>query len=505
VSDRIDGGSFEIWPAERQLLIHGEPVAIGARAFDVLLALVDRRDGVVSKTELLDVVWPELDVEENNLSVQISTLRRLLGPAAIVTVPGRGYRLVLPTTQASGTPPPVVPLSNRPAVAVLPFDAHRPDDAYFGEGITEEIIAALSANHGLFVIARNSSLRYRGSTSSPQQIATELGVRYLVYGSVRRLAKTLRIGAELVEAATGRDLWADHFEGSGEDLFEFQTRIAARLSAAIDAGVEEAEIASAAKRPTRMLSAYDCVLRALGVMHSFSDGGFDRAGDLLRRAIEIDPGYTRAHAHLAWWHTLKVGEGRSPEDNEDGRLAMQLSRRAIELDARDALALSVAGHVESYVCRNFDAAMDLFGQALSIQPSCTVAWGRSAATLAYGGQAEEALRRVAIAMRLSPFDPFTFAFCTTHGTACLILGRDDEAATWLAKARRLSSGYRAAWRLLVAALALAGRVDEARAQADAFLRAEPGFRISAFGARYPLQPKHLSRILGGMRRAGLPE
>jgi tetratricopeptide (TPR) repeat protein len=240
-------------------------------------------------------------------------------------------------------------------------------------------------------------------------------------------------------------------------------------------------------------------------MHSFSDASFERAGDLLRRAIELDPGYARAHAQLAWWHTLQVGEGRSPESHEDGRLAVQLSRRAIELDGRDAMALSVAGHVESYVCRNFDAAMDLFGQALSIDPSCTVAWDRSAATLAYRGEAEEALRRVAIAMRLSPFDPFTFAFCTTQGTACLILGRHDEAVTWLAKARRLNPGYRAAWRLLVAALALAGREPEARAQAAEFLRAEPGFRISSFGARHPLQPAHLSRIVEGLRRAGLPE
>lgn len=505
MSDLFDCGSFEIWPTERQLRIDGAPVPIGARAFDVLLALVERCDRVATKEELLDAVWPDVEIEDNNLSVQISALRKLLGPAAIVTLPGRGYRLVLPATRVSGTPPLVVPSSTRPAVAVLPFDTHRAEDAYFGDGMTEEIITLLSANHGLFVIARNSSLRYRGSTSSPQQIATELGVRYLVYGSVRRLAKTLRIGAELVEAGTGRNLWADHFEGTGEDLFDFQTRIAARLSAAIDARVEEAEIASAAKRPTRNLSAYDCLLRGLGVMHSFSDGGFERAGDLLRRAIEIDPGYTRAHAHLAWWHSLKLGEGRSPEGSEDGRLAVRLSRRAIELDARDALALSVAGHVESYVCRNFDAAMDLFGQALSIHPGCTVAWGRSAATLAYGGEAEEALRRVAIAMRLSPFDPFTFAFCTTHGTACLMLGRDDEAVTWLAKARRLNPGYRAAWRLLVAALSLAGQVTEAQAQADALLRAEPDFRISTFGARYPLRPSHLSRILDGMRRAGLPE
>ena len=151
--------------------------------------------------------------------------------------------------------------------------------------------------------------------------------------------------------------------------------------------------------------------------------------------------------------------------------------------------------------------MELFGQALSIHPSCTVAWGRSAATLAYGGEAEEALRRVEIAMRLSPFNPFnpfTFAFCTTHCTACLMLGRDEEAVVWLAKARRLNPGYWAAWRLLVAALVMAGREDQARAEASEFLRAEPAFRIAAVAARYPMQPSHLLRIIDGLRRAGLP-
>jgi adenylate cyclase len=349
----------------------------------------------------------------------------------------------------------------RPSVAVLPFDTHHAEEAYFGDGMTEDIITALSANHGLFVIARNSTLRYRGSTSRPDQIAAELGVRYLVFGSVRRAEQKLRVGAELVEASSGQILWADHFEGVGDDLFEFQARIASRIAPLIDARVEQVEIAEASMRPPRNLSAYDCLLRRLATLHSFADGGFEQSGDLLRRAIELDTG--------------------------------------------DALALSVAGHAEACVRGNFDAAMALFDQALSIRPGCTVAWGRSAALFASSGDGEEALRRADIAMRLSPFDPLGFTFCTTSGTACLVLGRDDEAVTWLARARWLNPGYRAAWRLLIAALALAGKGDEARAQATQFMQAEPTFSVSAFAARCPLRQPHLSRILDGMRSVGLPD
>ncbi|NWG74117.1 MAG: winged helix-turn-helix domain-containing protein [Rubrivivax sp.] len=502
MSDILRCGRFELRPDERQLRLDGQPVPLGARAFDVLLALVERRERIVAKSELFDLAWPGLVVEENNLSVQISALRKLLGASAIVTVPGRGYRFALPIATPRGTPEAVV--SPRPEIAVLPFETHGPDEAYFGDGVTEEIITALSANRGLFVIARHSTLRYRGSTRTPQEIAGELGVRYLVVGAVHRLAGRLRLNAGLVEAPTGHVLWSDHFDGDDDDLFGLQTRVAAAIAAAVDPRVEAIEIAAALKRPTSSPSAYDHLLRALAVMHHFDDGGFERAGEMLRRAIELDPAYARAHAQLAWWHMLKVGEGRGAAGAEDGRLALQLARRATELDPLDALALSVAGHVESVVHRNFDAALDLFEQALSIHPSCAVAWARSAATLAFVGRGEEAVHRIDVAMRLSPFDPLAFAFCTTAGAARIVAGRSDEAVNWLAKARRLNPSYRNARHLHVAALARAGRLDEAREQAAGLVRVEPMFDVATFGERYPQQDPHRAQLLDALRRAGLP-
>jgi adenylate cyclase len=697
LSRSISFGQFEVRLEERLLLVNGVPAAIGSRAFDVLIALLERRDRVVTKSELLDIVWPGLVVEENNLSVQISALRKVLQPQAIATVTGRGYRFVMPSVEIHGMfplhaaraqapgrivrrlsaiacadiagwsqavardagaavgawrglradwiephtpefggriieltaenlvvefgsavdalrwaldlqqhlaqqrallqpgalhmrlgigvedlivdddklfghgvqaarqllqsaqadqtvvtaavrwfadgkmpvhfralePAPgdgqrprpatvfvVEPLpaaegtfdsrlamawDSRPAVAVLPFRVEGGEgEPYFGDGMTEEIITALSVNRALFVIARNSTLRYRDSTRMPAEIATELGVRYLLVGSMRRLQNRLRITAELVDAGANRIIWAERFDGADEDLFGFQSQIAASIAAAIDPRVQEAEMARVSGRPTGSLGAYDSVLRGLSVLHTFRDADFELAGQMFRRAIELDPAYAQAHAHLAWWHNLRFGEGRSAEIPEDVRQAETLSLHAVELDPRDAMVLAIAGHIQSVMRKRFSVAMGMFEQALAINPNSAIAWARSATTLAYMGQGEEALQRVRQAMRLSPFDPLSFAFCTTNGTAAIVAGRYDEAAGWLSRARRLNPGYRAATRMLIAALALCGEQAEARDLAKEFLAEEPGFRISQFAAWYPLCQPHLGRLLDGMSLGGLP-
>ncbi len=696
MTQTIASGAIEIRPLERVLLVDQQPVSVRAQAFDVLLALMQRSDRVVSKQELLELAWNGRVVEEGNIAVQISALRRVLGPASIVNVAGRGYRFLASDAHAAdqldgaheghnangvvrrlatvvfadlpdwadtlaahpqtasaawaaqrqgliepslrqgngrtldvstagiavefsstvealtwtldlrqrlsewpaapaaprlllrfalhvddvivddgklvgdmltivsrmldgvaanqivlsepvrqmvgnkvsaqfkplgmvklraddfeptalyaavaplptGSPQAAQPhllWERRPSLAVLPFATDSADDRYFGDGMTEEIIALLSANRSLFVIARNSTLRYSNSTATPGEIAAELGVRYLLTGSVRHAGKRLRIMAQLLEAGPGRVLWSDREEGAHEELFSFQTRMATSIAAAIDPRLQAAEIERACSRPTGNMSAYDHVLRGLSLLYTFAEGDFDMAGQHFKQAIELDPRYAQAHSHLAWWHNLRFGEARSPKLNEDGRQAEAMSRRALELDPMDALSLSVAGHIQSFMKRNFTVAMDMFDQALQINPSCAVAWSRSGTTLAYLGRGEEALQRVRNALRLSPFDPLRFSFYTTNGTANLALARYDEAVGWLAKARRMNPGYRAALRLLVAALALAGDRVEAEAHAQALLQQEPRFRVSNFVAWYPLREHHLSRLAEGLRAAGLPD
>lgn len=682
-------GQFEVRGTERVLLEDGKVCPIGSRAFDVLLALLERRDRVVTKNELLELAWPGLIVEENNLSVQISTLRKVLGPQAIATVTGRGYRFTLPCEAAAPAPAPaavqvqterrivaiacaevvdwhvlldsdsesavrawrtvrtkvieselarfagqpieitaerllirfdsavdavawatdlqerleqarrtspkpplhmrvgvvvedaildggklvgdIVNLAERleriagrdevvvtdivrdfannrlpitfesldeqqpsnfgrsvhihrvvpearlpvsalspnlmwdqlPTIAVLPFDSGEGADTYFGDGITEEIITGLSMNRSLFVIARDSALRFRGAGASAQA-AAELGVRYILVGSVRRLPPRLKINVELIDTSLNRVIWSPPpFVGADNDLFTFQSEIAAQITGAIDPRIREAEIQRIRSRPTHVFGAYECVLRGMSVQFE-EQQDFEHAGECFRRAIEIDPGYAQAYAHLARWHSLRVGEGRSATPDHDRKEAERLAGRAIELDPRDAWALATAGHIQSFLHKRYAKALDMFDEALRLNPNCVMAWCRSGTTLAYVGRGEEAIVRVRNAMRLSPFDHQMFSFCTTNGLACIVNGRYDEAVSWLSRTLRLSPRYRAATRLLIAALSLGGELTEARERAREFMLAEPTFNVARFGEWYPLQSPHLERLLDGLRMAQLP-
>jgi len=393
-----------------------------------------------------------------------------------------------------------------PTIAVLPFDTGGVEsDTYFGDGITEEIITGLSLNRSLFVIARDSARRFRGAGASASA-AAELGVRYILVGSVRRLPPQFKITVELIDTSVGRVIWSPPpFIGADADIFAFQSQIAAKITAAIDPSIREAEIQRIRTRPTNVFGAYEFVLRGLSVQFGEDKRDFEQAGECFRRAIEIDPSYAQAHAHLARWHSLRIGEGRSDSSDEDRLLSDRLARRAIELDPRDAWVLATAGHIQSFLHKRFAAAMDMFDEALRVNPNSVTAWSRSGTTLAYIGRGEEALERVRNATLLSPFDHQTFSFCTTNGIASIVNGRYDEAVTWLDRALRLRPRYRASARLFIAALALAGELPAARERAQQFLQAEPTFKVSRFGEWYPLQPPHLERLLEGLRRAGLPE
>jgi adenylate cyclase len=452
-------------------------------------------DQVVITQGVRDFVWNKLPVRLVDLGEQhLKDISR----------PVRTYRVL----SGHGAAPSIQPhlmWDNRPTIAVLPFRGDGSEvDSYFGDGMTEEIITKLSMNRSLFVVARNSTLKYRGHIAGAADIAAELGVRYLLEGSVQRRDKRLRINAGLIDATHNRELWAEHFDGADEDLFSFQEQIAVSIAAAIDPRLQEAEIARVRERPTESFGAYDCVLRGLAVLYKFNLPDFNLAGDMFRRAIELDASYAQAHAHLAWWHNLRFGEGMSSDMSLDQRLADEHAQTAVQLDPRDAWSLSVAGHIQSFLHKRFDVAMEMFDQALQLNPSCAPAWARSANTLAYIGRGEEAMTRVRNAMRLSPFDQLSFAYCTTNGTAALVIGRLDEAISWLNNAQRLNPRYKASKRMLIAALALSGELDRARQHAAELIAWEPDFSLSGFAKWYPLQSPYMERVLEGLRLAGIP-
>ena len=398
--------------------------------------------------------------------------------------------------------------TTRPTLAVLPFRnvGGMEADRYFGEGITEDIISGLSRSHALHVIAWSSTLRYRDRQRDVRQIATELGVRYVLEGGVRRQAARLRILCELIDATSGRALWTDKFDGADTDIFDFQDRIASRIVGAIEPRLYQAEAARAFTKPTQSLDAYDCVLRAMSLLYTLDGRQFIEAGEYLQRAVTLDPSYAQAHAYLAWWLNLKLGESRSSDPEGDIAKAVAAAAQALQLDSDDPFCLAVAAHIDAFLNKNLDAAVDRFDRALRLNENSAFAWGISGSTYCFLGRPDEALERLSNAWRLSPFDPLNFWFCTVAGIAEFVAARYDAAIGWLHKAQRLNPRFVACQRTLVAALALGDDVDAARVAGQQLLALDPRFSVSGFMSWYPLRRQDdLERLGQGLRIAGLPD
>jgi adenylate cyclase len=476
--------------------LHGDGVNIAAR----IQQLADPGEVVVTAAVN--------DYVRNKLSVTFTDLgnRELKN----ISRPIRIYRLELSKSDGAGRPrgQPYLAWTNRPSIALLPFRnlSSNAEESYFGEGITEEIVAALARNHSLLVIARHSTLRYADRRADTRQISSELGVRYILDGSVQRHAEKLRITAELIDAGESRTIWADRFEGSNEDLFKFQDEIALKIVSVIEPQLVEAETKRVRSKPTESLDAYDCVLRALSLQYSFDRSDFREAGRYLDRAIELDPSYAQACAYKAWWHLLAIGEGLSSDFKRDVRLAEEFANRSVSLDATDAFGFAVSGHVQTFLLRQPERAVELFERALQLNPNSAFAWGVSASTFCFLGRPDEALERLRNAWRLSPFDPLNFFYWTVAGLAEFVAGRYDQGVGWLQKARRENPRFIAAHRTLAACLGLLGEDKEAKAVAASLLSVDPSFRVSVFSSWYPLRrADDLERLVEGLRAAGLPD
>lgn len=457
---------------------------------------------IVVTSTVRDYVWNKMPIVFGDLGER--ALKNISRPIHV-------YRVETHETSRHSMPvqsQPHLSWTKRPAIAVLPFRdlGGNPNEGYFGEGITEDIINGLSRSHSLYVIARNSTLRYRDRHMDVRDIASELGVRYILEGSVRRHPPRLRISSELIDAVNNRTVWADKFDGSDREIFEFQDRIASSIVGALEPRLYQVEAARALEKPTESLDAYECVLRALSLLYTFNDQDFDDAGKYLLRAVTLDPLYAQAQAYLAWWLNLSRGEGRSTDPAVDAERAVRAATTAVELDPDDAFCLAVAGHIQGFLRKNLDTAADLFDRALRLNENSAFAWGVSGSTYCFLGLPDEALERLRNAWRLSPFDPMNFFFFTVAGIAEFVAGRYDQALGWLRKAERLNARFVACHRTLTASLALSGDVDHARVAAANLLAMEPRFRVSVFASWYPLRrPDDIERLAAGLRLAGLPE
>ncbi len=401
---------------------------------------------------------------------------------------------------------PALSLPDKPSIAVLPFenmsgDAHQ---EYFADGMVEEIITALSRLRWLFVIARNSSFAYKGRALDVKRIGHELGVRYVLEGSVRKAGNRLRITGQLIDASTGAHLWADRFDGALEDLFDLQDQVTASVVGAIAPKLEQAEIERAKRKPTASLDAYDYYLRGMAAVHLWTRKGNEEALAHFERAIELDPGFASAYGMVARCYSQRKAGGWVVDRARDIVEAERMARRAVELGKEDALALATAGIALAYVVGDLDDGVAFLDQALALNPNLAWAWLFSAYTRAWLGEPEAAIERVTRAMRLSPQDSQFFNMQVAMSLAHFLAGRYTEALSWAEAAVRGHPDYGFASGFVAASAALAGRPEVAE-KAVARLR-HLQLRISDLMEIFPLrQPEHRAKWLEGLRMAGVPE
>jgi len=503
------------------------PVVVGSRALEILAVLVQQQGKIVPKEEIIVAGWPRTTVGEGNLFVQIAALRRILDAAqspqsCIQTVIGRGYRFVGPVTRVEAAPPGIfslisdsggggpegedgrgsslaaaLPISDRPSIAVLPFAnlSGDPEQEYFADGMVEEIITALSRIRWLFVLARNSSFTYKGQAIDVKQVGRELGVGYVLEGSVRRGGNRVRISAQLIEAETGAHLWADRFDGALEDVFDLQDKVASSVAGVIEPALQAAETARSASRRTSDLSAYDLYLRACSMSSTYQ---LRQALALLEEAITRDPHYGPALGLAAQCCQHLATNFNAPNRDAIRPKGIGFARRAVEVGGDDPGVLANAAMALAVLGEDLDAMIALVDRALAFNPNYAPGWHISGFLRLWAGQTDLAIEHGEMALRLSPRARANEeAFLI--GTALFFGRRFEEAVPRLWVAIEAMTAFPNPYRYLAACYAHMGLLDEARAMI-ARLRVITPEVIPKYLPPYR-NPLHRGLLFSGLRLA----
>jgi TolB-like protein len=490
-------------------------VALRRKSFEVLRYLAEHPDRVVTKQEVLDAVWPNVTVTDESLTQCISEVRRAIGDESqriIKTVPRRGYFIDVPSDITAGADPApasataenpslALPLPDRPSIAVLPFTnmSGDRDQEYFVDGVTEDIITALSKWRWFLVIARNSSFAFKGKPVSIKQIGEELGARYVVEGSVRRAGSRVRITAQLIEARTERHIWADRYDRDISDVFAVQDDIAQHVVVAVDPAIRVSEMDSAKRKPPENMDAWDHFLRGGYHFHMYTKRDSLLALDHLRRAIQIDPRFAAAHARLALAHTYAASLGRAGDVRETLGAALNSAKTAVALDSFDASAHAAASYAQTYMHQH-DSAVHFGRHAVELNTNYHLAYFVLGIALTFAGAPLEALDPLESAIRLSPRDPAVWFIHNTlalaHYTAKQYEAGNDAADQALAERAR----YGGAKIAKVAALVHLRRITEARA----LLAEVPSIAFSQLPHLCPFRdPLDFEHLLVALEQAGL--
>jgi TolB-like protein/class 3 adenylate cyclase len=436
-----------------------------------------------------------------------------LGPQALKNIaePTRAWRVQLggqSTATAHPGSPAGLALPDGPSIAVLPFQnmSGDPEQEYFADGMVEEIITALSRFRHLFVIARNSSFTYKGRAVDVKQVGRELGVRYVMEGSVRKAGNRVRINGQLIDTATGAHLWADRFEGRLEDIFDLQDQVTASVVSTVGAKLEKVEIERAKRKPTGSLDAYDYYLRGMASFYRWTKEDVSEALRLSYKAIEIDPEFSSAYGLAAWCYFFRMVNGWTTDSVQEAAETTRLARHVAELGNDDAVALSFSGVALGYVAEDVEGGVVLSDRALVLNPNLATAWIASATLRAFLGDANMAAEHAARAMRLSPLDPLMFLIDVIAALAHFLAGRYGEAWPLAERACRERPQFLGAIRAAAATNALAGRLNEARGFIAQALQFDPELRISNLKNRVTwFRPEDFAKYAEALRRAGLPE
>jgi TolB-like protein len=500
----------------------GTEVALRPKAFALLRQMVENAGRLINRNEIMATLWPGVVVTDDSLTQVVKEIRRALGDdeqRLLRTVPRRGFLfaaevsrlddqatlVVLPS--ALDQPPTASHgLTSRSMVVVLPFAnmTGDPGQEYFADGITEDITTALSHFRWFSVISRNSAFTYKGCAVDVRQVGRELGVGYVLEGSVRRGGNRARISAQLCETEAGAQIWAERFDGDLADIFDLQDRITEAVTGAIEPSLRLAEVERTRAKPIESLTAYDLYLRALPQRFLTREGN-DEALRLLRRAVVLDPGFVAAKGALAGLHTIRFSQDWAEES--DLAEAVRCAREVAVGGGEDnPSALAWAAHALAYLARDYDAGLAAADHALVLAPNSAQVLLINGWVRTYVSDPETAISYLERAMRLSPVDPAKFYFFTALSLAHLVAGRYAEGVEWARRALRDRPTYMAANRLLATNLTRLGRREEAAEAVRALLVIAPGYTVSKAATQLALRDAPVREIfLDGLRQAGLPE
>jgi TolB-like protein/Tfp pilus assembly protein PilF len=495
-------------------IVHVEP-----QVFDLLVHLVQNRNRVVSKDDLMAAVWQGRIVSESTVTSRINAARKAIGDSGegqtlIRTVARKGFRFVGTVSDAAPAAPkprktddparPASSLPERPSIAVLPFVnmSDDPEQDYFSDGISEDIITALSKLRWFFVIARNSSFIYKGKAVHLKQIAEDLGVRYVIEGSVRKAGERVRITAQLNDVATGSHLWAERYDRDLADVFAVQDEITEAIVAAIEPQLYAAENFHAQRKAPDNLDAWDLVMRALSHYWRVTRQDNVVAQALLEKAISIDPNYGQALGVLATSYMFTAHMGWM--DMAAAMAKAEISAlAAIRADSEDPWAHNALGHVYLFG-RRFDDSLAEFETALRLNPNFALAQGYYALSLTYNSRWQEADEAARRAIRLSPRDPYLGVYYGIVAYAQYIARNYDEAIKFAREAIRQRGDFVGGHRVLVAAAGMAGDTDLAQNALAALKCAQPNVSLAWIAANMPIRyDTEREHYLEGLRKAGL--